>query len=244
MSHFSKVHSWTISPQSYQKVSLLYKNIFPLMQWCSAHLQWHLCWESRFLDASLPCHKIHISLCLSLSWPGCPGITCWDWLRDRGQIKWVLWLAWTAMLERNRCCSLAHSSVPIAAEASYWWKEDTTTPEEAADAGHVCGHRLAKVGGGGEGEERAPERTDHLDHRPQRLDWQSQSEQQWTEDSQSADFPSPAFSLAALQQTHSVQKDFQKELQLGFFHQVQGIFFFFFFNQKEKVDEKAEKHQE
>lgn len=64
--------------------------------------------------------------------------------------------------------------------------------------------------GGGGRVEGAAERTDHLDHGPQRLAWQSQSEQQWTEDSQSADFPSLAFSLAAFQQTHAVQQDFQK----------------------------------
>lgn len=96
------------------------------MQWRNAHLLWHLCWESHFLEGPFPSDKIHISFCLCLSWPGCPRITCWDWLHDRGQIKWVLWLAWTAMLERNRCCSLAHTDVPIAAEACYWWREDTT----------------------------------------------------------------------------------------------------------------------
>lgn len=97
-----------------------------------------------------------------------------------------------------------------------------------------------------EGREGATERTDHLDHGPQRLAWQSQSEQQWTEDSQSADFPSLAFSLADFQQTHAVQRGFQKELQLGFFHQVKGDFFFFFHSAqwKKKADQKAQKHQD
>jgi len=94
----------------------------------------------------------------------------------------------------------------------------------------------------GEGEE-ARWRTDHLDHRPQRPAWQSQSEQQWTEDSQSADFPSFAFSLAAFQKTQAVQQDFQKELQPGFFHQVKGDFFSFAY-WKEEVDSNTKKHQE
>lgn len=96
------------------------------MQWRNTHLLWYFAGKVIFQDASFPCDKIHISLCLCLSWLGCPGIGCWDWLHDRGQIKWVLWLAWTAMLERNRCCSLACADVPIVGEARDWWRKDTT----------------------------------------------------------------------------------------------------------------------
>lgn len=242
---FPESKHWTMIPQSYQKVAF-----FPMMQWCSAHLLWHLCWESHFLEGPFPSDIIHISFCLRLSWPGCRRITCWDWLQDRGQIKWVLWLAWTATLERNRCCSLAHTDVPIAAEACDWLREDTTALGGSCRC-PAClwawdGRGTSKRRGVGEGEGGVEERTDHLDHGPQRLAWQSQSEQQWTEDSQSADFPSLAFSLAAFQHTHAVQQEFQKELQLGFFHQVKAFLFFLPYSAqwKEKVDQKARKHQE
>ena len=228
VSHFSKVLPLNNEPSVLSKGCFSVRYFFPMMQWSRAHLLWHLCWESHFLEGPFPSDKIHISFCLCLSWPGCPWITCWDWLHDRGQIKWVLWLAWTATLERNRCCSLAHADVPIAAEARDWRREDTTAALGGSCWCWAClWARDAGVGGRGgcEGGEDAMERTDHLDHGPQRLAWQSQSEQQWTEDSQSADFPSLAFSLAALQETHAVQQGFQKELQLGFFHQVKGDFF-------------------
>lgn len=199
---------------------------FPMMQWCSTDSLWHLCWESNFRESPFPIAKIHISSCLCRSWPGCPWITCWDWLCDRGQIKWVLWLACRTTPEKNRCRSLAYTNVPITAEPCDWWKEDTT----AQRGSRWCQACLWAWGSGGEGREggwggkRAPQRTDHLDYRPQRPAWQSQSEQQWTEDSQSADFPSLAFSLAVCQQTHAAQQNFQKRLQLGFFHQLKGLF--------------------
>lgn len=215
MSHFSRVSPLNNDPSVLSKGCFAARHFFPMMQWCKAHLLWHLCWESHFLEGPFPSDKIHISLCLCFSWPGCPRITCWDWPRDRGQIKWVLWLAWTAMLERNRCCSLAHPDVPIAAEARDWWREDTTTLGGSCWCRACLRARDGRGGGRGgwrgrEGGERAPRRTDHLDHGPQRLAWQSQSEQQWTEDSQSADFPSLAFSLAAFQQTHAVQARLSK----------------------------------
>lgn len=126
MSHSSRVSPLNNDPSVLSKGCLSARNFFPMMQWCNTHLLWHLCWESHFLEGPFPSDKIHISFCLCLSWPGCPWITCWDWLHDRGQIKWVLWLAWTATVERNRCCSLAHTDVPIAAEPCDWWREDTT----------------------------------------------------------------------------------------------------------------------
>lgn len=246
-----------MNPQSNQKVALPHKNFlfFPMMQWCNTHLLWHLCWESHFLEGPFPSDKNpYFFFCLvCLSWPGCPWITCWDWLGDRGQIKWVLWLAWTATLERNRCLSLARADVPMAAEPRDWRREDTT----ALGGSCWCLGMFVGTGvvgwweGGGEGEGgwgemgRGLRSTDHLDHGPQRPAWQSQSEQQWTEDSQSADFPSLAFSLAAFQQTHAVQQDFQKELQLGFFHPVKGDFFSSSSSRsaqwKEKVDYKQKK---
>lgn len=91
----------------------------------------HICCDicagkSHFLEGFFPCDKIHISFCLCLLWPGCRWTTCWDWLQDRDQIKGVLWLAWTATIKKNRCCSLAHINVPIAAEACDWRRKDTT----------------------------------------------------------------------------------------------------------------------
>lgn len=75
------------------------------------------------------------------------------------------------------------------------------------------------------GRERVQWRTHHLDERAQRLAWHSQSEQQWTEDSQSADFPSPAFSLAVSQNTRCPERLSKRN---GFFHQLRGIFFNFY----------------
>lgn len=127
-----------------------------MMQRCRTHLLWHLCWESHFLEGPFPSDKTHISFCLCLSWPGCPWITCWDWPHDRSQIKWVLWLASTATLERNRCCSLAHADMPIAAERCDWWREDTTTLRGSRWC-RACwwawgGRGGRREGGGGEGE--------------------------------------------------------------------------------------------
>lgn len=235
-----------MSPQSYQKVASVYDTFF---QWCNEaeHICCDICaGKVIFWKVRSPAIKSIFLFCLCLSWPGCPWITCWDWLHDRGQIKWVLWLAWTATLERNRCCSLAHADVPIAAEARDWQREDATVALGGSCWCWAClWARDAGVGGRGgcKGGEDATERTDHLDHGPQRLAWQSQSEQQWTEDSQSADFPSLAFSLAALQETHAVQQGFQKELQLGFFHQVKGDFFFNSAQRKKNADQKAPKYQ-
>lgn len=78
-------------------------------------------------------------------------------------------MAWTAMLERNRCCSLAHTDVPIAAEACDWWREDATAlGRKLLMPGMFVGTgwprlREERVKGG------APWRTDHLDQGPQRL---------------------------------------------------------------------------
>lgn len=126
VSHFSSLspEQWSLSPI---KRLLCCKILF--FQWCNdaVHICCDICaGKVIFWKGSFPSDKIHISFCLCLTWPGCPRITCWDWLRDRGQIKWVLWLAWTATFERNRCRSLAHTDVPIAAEARDWWREDTT----------------------------------------------------------------------------------------------------------------------
>lgn len=113
-------------------------------RWCNdtTHICCDICaGKVIFWKVRSPSDKIHISSCLCLSWTGCPWITCWGWLRDRGQIKWVLWLAWTTALERNRCCSLAHTDVPMAGEPRDWWSEDTTAlGGSSLDGRHVCGH--------------------------------------------------------------------------------------------------------
>lgn len=131
-------------PQSYQKVAFLQDTFF---QWCNDAV--HICCD--ICAGKVIFWKVRISFCLCFSWSGCRWITCWDWLHDRGQIKWVLWLAWTATLERNRCCSLAHTDVPISAEACYWRREDTTALRGSCWCRACLWARMAEADGG-EGE--------------------------------------------------------------------------------------------
>lgn len=213
-----------------------------LSQWCND--RGHICCvtfgleKSHFLEGPFPAvtEYVFLSACASRGL-GSLWITCWGWLPDRGKLKWVLWLAWAARLERNRCCLLALAGVPMAAEACDWPREDTT-----ALGGSWWLMPGIFVGRGREGwrGKRAPKWADHLDLEPQRLTWQSRSEQQRTEDSQSADFPSPAFSLAARQQTQAIRRDFLEALQLWVFPPNLGGLFLW----KEKVDQKAQTHRE
>lgn len=61
MSHFSKVLPLNNEPSVLSKGCFSVRYFFPMMQWSRAHLLWHLCWESHFLEGPFPSDKIHIS---------------------------------------------------------------------------------------------------------------------------------------------------------------------------------------
>lgn len=242
MSHSSRVWPLNNDPSVLSNARLTAANFFPMMQWHKAHLLWHLCWESHFLEGPFPSDKIHISSCLCLSWPGCPWITCWDWLPDRGQIKWVLWLAWTATFERNRCCSLAHTDVPIAAEPCDWWREDTTAlGGSSLMAGKFVGtgwprrregrEGVGVVDGGCRGEQTTW--ITGLKGRPDRVNLNN------SEQKTASLLTSPLLHFHwQLSNKHMLSsKTFKRSFSSGFSTNLRGIFFLFGSTQwKEKVD--------
>lgn len=145
------------------------------MQWCRAHLLWHLCWEKSFsLEGLFPAIKsIFLKACAS----GVLGLAA----RQRPNKVGV-------MIGMNSHASETGVAHWLTSMCPWLWRlviggwKLWRLWEEDVDARHVCGQVMAKaergwgwrVGGEGHrGEQRPPGSG------PQRRAWQSQSGQQW-----------------------------------------------------------------
>lgn len=150
------------------------------------------------------------------------------------------------MLEGNKWCSLARNNAPIVLESRDWWNEDTTVLGGSCRCLMlVCGLGVAEAEDGEGIGGRYRVQTTWI---PGLKGWPDRVNLNNSEQKTASLLTSPHLHFHwQLSNKHTPSsKDFQKQLQLVFFHQLKEYFFFFSAlpGEKRKQIKKAQTHRE
>lgn len=149
-----------------------------------------------------------------------------DGLWGRAQIKLWLWLAQTARLGEKQVSLIGSQRCDHSRGASRLAEErHRRSGKEPLMPGVFCGRRLDPVRGRGGERRRSAQQTTWITGLKGRSDTANLS---FSEQKTASLLTSPLLHFHwQLSKTHMLsRKTFEKELQLGFFHQLRGFFYF------------------